>query len=55
MDIVERSVMTMIPLPAVGQMGLPTVIVVLTMAGAMQLVMTPPMRVEVATAVIGGS
>ena len=43
LEVVEPLVMAEIPLPPMGRMGLPTVLVVLTMVGMMQPVRTPPM------------
>ena len=54
-EVTKRPAMAVIPLPSTWQMGLPTTLVAPTVVGVTQLVMTPPMRVEVATAVIGGS
>ena len=52
--ITEQPVMAVIPLPTIGRTGLPTTLVALTMAGATQLVMTPPTQVEVAAVMIDG-
>ena len=41
LEVTEQPVMVVIPLPSAGWMGLPIMLVVLTMAGAVQLVMTP--------------
>ena len=48
-EVAEQPAMSVIPLPTMGRMGLPTV------AGATQPVRTPPTQVEVAAAMTGGS
>ena len=55
LEVMEQPVMTTIPLPTVGRTGLPTALVAPTVAGATQLVVTPPTQVEVAAAVTDGS
>ena len=54
-EVMEQSVMAVILLQTVGRMGQPIMLVAPTMVGATLSVMTPPMQVEVAVAVIDGS
>ena len=54
-EVVEQPVMAAIPLPMMGRMGLPTMLVALTVGGVTQSVITPLTQVEVAAAVTDGS
>jgi len=54
-EVAEQLVTAAIPLPTAGRTGLPTALVAPTVAGATQLVVTPPTQVEVAAAVTDGS
>ena len=53
LEVVEQPAMAVIPLPMIGQMGLPTSLVALTVVGATQLVGTPPTQMEMAVAMAG--
>ena len=53
LEVVKQPAMAMIPLPKMGQTGLPTVLMAPTVAGMMQPFVTP--WVEVAMAVIDES
>ena len=54
-EVVEQSVMAVIPLLMAGQMGLPTTLMASTTVGMAQPVVTLPTPVEVAAAVTDGA
>ena len=54
-EVTELPVMAAIPLPTAGWIGLLTPLVMLTVAGTTQPVMTPPTQVEVAADMTNGS
>ena len=54
-EVMEQPAMAAIPLPTMGRMGLPTMLMASNMVGVMQPVRTLPMQAEVAATVIGGS
>ena len=54
-EIIEQPAMAAIPLPMTERTRLPTALVAPIVVGMAQPVATPPMHVEVAAAVIGGS